>query len=112
MLPIFGILFELAWLAFNRLPHITCQCRPWWWLVPPPLALTTLVATTLSACGSNDNGIAGSFKCKAGVPKAEFGNFWLNKHPKPFNSLDIVKKNIFKYKQVSNVQLIPFRTYN
>ncbi|KIM56164.1 hypothetical protein SCLCIDRAFT_1147465, partial [Scleroderma citrinum Foug A] len=50
--------------------------------------------------------IAGSFKCKAGVPKAEFGNFWLNKHPKPFNSLDIVKKNIFKYKQAHSNKMV------
>jgi len=45
--------------------------------------------------------ITGSFKRKEGVSKEEFDNFWLNEHPKLFNSLDIVKGKILKYEQVS-----------
>ncbi|KIN94421.1 hypothetical protein M404DRAFT_1008333 [Pisolithus tinctorius Marx 270] len=43
--------------------------------------------------------ITGSFKRKEGVSKEDFDNFWLNEHPKLFNSLDVVKKNILKYEQ-------------
>ncbi|KIJ57863.1 hypothetical protein HYDPIDRAFT_103729 [Hydnomerulius pinastri MD-312] len=41
--------------------------------------------------------ITASFKRKEGVSKEAFDNFWLNEQPKLFNSLDIVKKHIFKY---------------
>ncbi|KAI5998223.1 hypothetical protein EDD15DRAFT_2244428 [Pisolithus albus] len=43
--------------------------------------------------------IIGSVKRKEGVSKEEFENFWINEHPKLFNSLDVVKKNILKYEQ-------------
>ncbi|KAF9225162.1 hypothetical protein BS17DRAFT_654546, partial [Gyrodon lividus] len=40
-----------------------------------------------------------SFKRKEGVSKEDFETFWLNEHPKLFNSLDIAKSNILKYEQ-------------
>lgn len=43
--------------------------------------------------------IIGSVKRKEGVSKEEFENFWINEHPKLFNSLEVVKRNILKYEQ-------------
>ncbi|KIJ07261.1 hypothetical protein PAXINDRAFT_140119 [Paxillus involutus ATCC 200175] len=40
-----------------------------------------------------------SFKRKEGVSKEDFESFWLNEHPKLFNSLEIAKSNILKYEQ-------------
>lgn len=43
--------------------------------------------------------IIGSVKRKEGVSKEEFENFWINEHPKLFNSLEVVKRNVLKYEQ-------------
>ncbi|KAI6136053.1 hypothetical protein F5141DRAFT_5899 [Pisolithus sp. B1] len=43
--------------------------------------------------------IIGSVKRKEGVSKEEFESFWINEHPKLFNSLEVVKRNILKYEQ-------------
>ncbi|KAH7886393.1 hypothetical protein F5I97DRAFT_1928243 [Phlebopus sp. FC_14] len=43
--------------------------------------------------------ITATFKRKEGVSKEDFESFWLNEHPKLFNSLDVVQKNILKYEQ-------------
>ncbi|KAI5982605.1 hypothetical protein EDC04DRAFT_1796389 [Pisolithus marmoratus] len=50
--------------------------------------------------------ITGSFKRKEGVSKEEFDNFWLNEHPKLFNSLEVVKKNILKYEQAHANEMV------
>lgn len=43
--------------------------------------------------------IIGSVKRKEGISKEEFENFWIHEHPKLFNSLEVVKRNILKYEQ-------------
>ncbi|KIM57779.1 hypothetical protein SCLCIDRAFT_28628 [Scleroderma citrinum Foug A] len=50
--------------------------------------------------------ITGSFKRKEGVSKEAFDNFWLNEHPKLFNSLDIVKGKILKYEQAHANEMV------
>ncbi|KAH7924774.1 hypothetical protein BV22DRAFT_1066126 [Leucogyrophana mollusca] len=50
--------------------------------------------------------ITASFKRKEGVSKEAFDEFWLNEHPKLFNSLDIVKKNILKYEQAYSNEVV------
>lgn len=40
-------------------------------------------------------------KKREGITKEEFSQYWSGHHAKLFLSLDIVKKNLLKYEQVS-----------
>lgn len=45
--------------------------------------------------------LAALFYPAQGVSREQFGRYWLREHGKLFMSLDIVRKNITKYEQVS-----------